>query len=144
MLLIPTTILEAFITISTRNTHIIHPFLIDVILIFSRVRGSFLFEQVKQAYKCSLKSLAVGPESGTSPEAYKSSLSVVYDLESSSDPNNESCLHVSNTQLCHTSQKSMIISSSIPARQSLSLKTIEQSSHHYGFELKFSHVAVVF
>ena len=41
-------------------------------------------------------------------------------------------------------QKSMITSSSIPARQSLSLKTIEQSSHHYGFELKFSHVAVVF
>ena len=46
--------------------------------------------------------------------------------------------------LCHTSQKSMITSSSIPARQSLSLKAIEQSSHHYGFELKFSHVAVVF
>ena len=41
----------------------------------------------------------------------------------------------------------MITSSSIPARQSLSLKAIEQSSHHYGFELKFSphgHVAVVF
>ena len=54
------------------------------------------------------------------------------------------CLHVSNTQLCHTSQKSMITSSSIPARQSLSLKAIEQSSHHYGFKLKFCHVAVVF
>ena len=43
-----------------------------------------------------------------------------------------------------SSQKSMITSSSIRARQSLSLKAIEQSSHHYGFELKIFHVAVVF